>query len=140
MAALIFPVQSMAIKANNVENLMTFFTTPNERNKLDAMRNKGQFDNKSTIKGSAVSIIPEPTKIELKGVMTRENGKAVVWINNGNTLKSNRIDQQISVKTRSIKKGQLNISLKASQQRLRMKPGQQWNESDNKIIDKYQTK
>ena len=130
----------MANQNDKVGKLMTFFTTSSERNKLDQMRKAGKFDKDSAGKGNGVSILREPTKIEFKGLMIREKGQPVVWVNEGNTLKSSKINQQISVKTRSIKKDKLKVPIKISQKRINMKPGQQWTEVDNKVKDKYQTK
>jgi len=130
----------IANQNDKLGKLMTFFTTSSERNKLDQMRKTGKFDKGPGVTGSSVGIIREPTKVEFKGLMVREKGKPVVWINEGNTLKSNKINQQISVKTRFIKKDQLKVPVKVSQKKISLKPGQQWSEMDNKVKDKYQTK
>lgn len=137
---LVLSPELMADEDDNTKRLMTFFTTRGERNTLDDMRNAGKFDKDRVVKVSEDLSLQEPDKIEVKGIMLREKGEPVVWINKGNTLKSNQIDQQISVKTRSIKKEHLKIPVKVGHKRISMKPGQQWNESDNKIQDKYQTK
>ena len=134
------PQEILASQNDKAEKLMTFFTTSSERNKLDQMRKAGKFDKGSGAKGGGLAILREPTKVEFKGLMIREKGQPVVWINEGNTLKSNKINQQISVKTRFIKKDQLKVPVKVSQRRINLKPGQQWSETNNKVKDKYQTK
>lgn len=132
--------QVLADGNNSAKELMTLFTSASERVRLDHLRNSGKFDINSDARKMNVSVPREPDKVELKGVMIRGNGKSVVWINDGNTMKSNKIDQKIKVSDRSIKQDDLKVSIKVSQQRLKMKPGQQWNEVDNKVKDKYLTR
>jgi hypothetical protein len=140
LTGLSLSVETVAETTDDARRLMTFFTTSTERNKLDELRKQGKYNKKSGSRTSGVSILREPLKVELKGVMIREKGKPVVWVNNGNTLKSNQIDQQIRVKNKNIKKEQLKVSVKVSEKHLNLKPGQQWSESDNKVSDKYQAK
>lgn len=140
LSGLIFSQNLLAENKDKIEKLMTFFTTQTERNALNKRRDAGEYDKKTAGKGSGPAILREPVKVELKGVMIREKSGPVVWVNNGNTLKSNKIDHKISVNKQLIKKDQTKVLVRVNQKKLRMKPGQQWNELDNKVKDKYQTK
>ena len=127
----------MANDYESVDKLKTLFTTSSERSKLDEMRRSGNFSKKQTDAGVSISI--EPKKVTVRGLMMRENGEPVVWVNEGSTLKSSRIDNDIKVNTQRIKSG-VKIPVNVNQRRLTMKPGQEWTESGNKIKDSYQTK
>ncbi|MCW8853097.1 MAG: hypothetical protein OQK76_04400 [Gammaproteobacteria bacterium] len=120
----------------SINELKTFFTTSSERSKLNEMRRSGNFGAKQPDARSSISI--EPKKVKVRGVMMRENGEPVVWVNEGSTLKSRKIDD-ISVNTRRIKPA-ASIPLRINNRHLTMKPGQEWTESSNKIKDSYQTK
>jgi hypothetical protein len=124
---------------NNPERLKTLFTTQQERRQLDELRGAGSFDAlKDETSGPLIRL--EPLKVEVKGIVFREKGKPVVWINKGNTLKSKKIDDDIRVRTKYVKIKNLKVPVKVSDRSLRMKPGQVWLETDDKIKDKYQIK
>jgi len=135
-------VISQSAKANETDQLSKlkiFFTTPIERRQLDEFRNAGKFENKQA--DSSGSIIRlQPLKVEVKGVVFREKGKPVVWVNEGNTLKSKKIDEDIRVRTKYVKQKNLKVPLKVDDKSLRMRPGQVWLETEGKIKDKYQMK
>ena len=136
---LLFGMSPIVNAEEEIDKLKTLFTTQIERTELSNMRDRGEFDNEKN-KTSGVPVKLEPTKVELRGVIIREKGKPIVWVNNRNTLKSDVIDSEIAVKTKNINKKELKIPLRVNQKILTMKPGQTWNESENKIKDKYQTK
>ena len=141
---IIFSVSiSAGIKADTGDDagkLMTFFTTQTERSVLDEMRKAGKFDEDKAVQRSDAIIIREPDILVVKGIVLREKARPVVWVNNANTLKSDHIDQKISVKTPSINKQQLNIPVVVNQKRVTLKPGQQWREVDNTVRDTFQTR
>ena len=121
----------------SINELKTFFTTSSERSKLNEMRRSGNFGVKQPDAMATMSI--EPKKVRVRGVMIRENGEPVVWVNEGSTLKSRQIDNDISVNTRRIKPA-ASIPVIINNRHLTMKPGQEWTESSNKVKDSYQTK
>ncbi len=129
------------VQANEFEsqaNLKTLFTTPLERKQLDQMRDSGKFSKQQGADnpGSGVHL---PLTVDVRGVVIREVGKPVVWVNEGNTLKSEQIDG-VRVRTDYIKSEPVSIPVRVNQKTLKMKPGQQWQESDSKIKEKYQIK
>ena len=137
---LLFFIVTTDVCADNyasIGKLKTFFTTPSERSKLDEMRHIGKFGKKQA--DSGISIPIEPKKVKVRGVMIRENGEPVVWVNEGSTLKSRKIDNDIRVNTQRIKPA-ARIPVKVNNRHLIMKPGQEWTESSNRIEDSYQTK
>ena len=121
----------------SIDELKTFFTSSSERSKLNEMRRSGKFGKQQSDSGISVSI--EPKKVKVRGVMIRENGDPVVWVNQGSTLNSQKIDNDIRVNTRRIKSTE-SVPVKVNNRYLKMKPGQEWVESSNKIKDSYQTK
>lgn len=115
--------------------LKSLFTTPLERHKLDAFRDSGKF-NKS--QQHPISQIPRtPLKIDVRGIVIREAGQPVVWINDGNTLKSEKIDDSVRVRSEYIRKEPVIIPVRVADKTLKMKPGQHWDEQSDKIQDKY---
>lgn len=120
------------------DKLRTLFTTPLERNQLDDLRNSGEFDNVK--QENAVAIRLQPLKVEVKGVVYREKGNPVVFVNEGNTLKSNKIDDDIRVRSKYVKRKNNKVPLKVNEKSLKMKPGQTWIETEDKVKDNYQTK
>lgn len=140
ISATFYPLSAVSSDHDGVERLMTFFTTTTERNKLDEMRTTGGFDKNTELKSDASFFKGSPNKIELKGLMIRGKGKPVVWVNKESTIKSNKIDPQISVQIKSINKEKLKVPINFSQKKLILKPGQQWNETNSKVNDSFQMK
>ena len=139
-STLLYFMLTTCLQAENyasINELKTFFTTSSERSKLDEMRRAGKLSKKQADTG--ISIPVEPKKVKVRGLVIRENGEPVVWVNEGSTLKSHKIDNDIKVNTRRIKPA-ARISVKVNNRQLMMKPGQEWTESSNRIEDSYQTK
>ncbi len=127
---------AFAINENSQKKLGTLFTSPGVRYQLDQKRNKGilQKPEKQSISQTA----REPIKLKMKGLVIRQNKKPVVFINNQNTLKSRKIDNDITVKTHKIKKQNYSIPVRVVNKIIKLKPGQQWDERNHKIQDNYQ--
>ncbi len=125
-----------ANNANSQKKLGTLFTSPSIRYQLDQKRNKGTLQQPA--KQSLSNTVREPIQIKMKGLVIRKNKKPVVFINNENTLKSRKINNDITVKTNKIKKQNYNIPVRVVNKTIKLKPGQQWNESNHKIQDNYQ--
>jgi len=131
-------VESATI-SDSAKRLRTLFTTPLERKKLDELRKAGEFD-KAGGQSSGAAIIREPLKVEVKGIVYREAHKPVVFVNKGNTMKSQKIEDGVSVRPAGLKKGRLKVPVRVYQKTLSMKPGQYWTETDKKVRDNYQIK
>ena len=134
-----FNQYTWAKEFDDASKLRTLFTTAQERRELDKLRASGKFD--SAQKGSSGPAVRlEPLKVEVKGVVFREQGDPVVWVNEGNTMKSKKIDDGIRVRTQYIKQKNMKVPVKVHGKSLKMRPGQIWVETDNKVKDKYQDK
>lgn len=126
---------------NDISKLHTLFTTPGERRDLNALRDSGKFDSSGgTTQSAGPAVRLQPLKVEVKGVMFREQGEPVVWVNKGNTIKSKKIDDNIRVRTQYVKQKSLKVPVKVFDKSLKMKPGQVWQETDKKVKDNYQIK
>jgi len=122
----------------SARNLKALFTTPLERIKLDEMRNNGSFSKNTSNESS--NLVRLPLKIDVRGIVIREVGSPVVWVNEGNTLKSEKIENGVKVRSDYIRNEPVMIPVRVDQKTLKMKPGQQWDETSDKIQDKYQIK
>jgi len=132
---LLFPLFSHAEIAP-VDNLRTFFTAKQTRTQLDDLRSSGKYSKNS---GSA-SILREPAKVKMQGVVIRDGKTPVVFVNNENTLKTHHLSNDVTVRDHKIKKQDYKIPVRVHQQGVTLKPGQQWDESTRKIEDTYRIK
>ena len=62
--------------------LQKLFTDPQQRSQIDALR-------RGTVSDQGAR---ETNKVNLSGYMRRSDGKSVVWVNDGNTIESTRVD------------------------------------------------
>jgi len=128
----------MASNYASSQQLGTFFTSPGVRHQLNQQRDSGKYDLNSDKK--SFGILHEPLKIKMQGVVIRDNKNPVVFVNDSNTLKSTSVNSQIKVKTTKVKSETVTVPVKVSGHSIKLKPGQQWNESDRKTRDNYQIK
>lgn len=136
---LFIPVTPSVLSAaeyDRVTQLKRLFTTEYERDELNRLRNSGKYNKQSTTT-SAISF-REPVNIKMQGIVHRKNKKPVVFINDNNTLDSATINNEIIVSETRIKANK--VPVRINQQSLKLKPGQQWNETSRKTQDNYQIK
>lgn len=136
---LITPFAGIASEYATEDKLHTFFTSSSERSQLDEMRQSGHYANGDN-RNTTGSIFHDPVKVEVKGVVIRKYHKPVVFVNDGNTLSSREISGSISVNDRHVKSPDYKVPVNINQQALKLKPGQQWTESERQIKDNYQIK
>jgi len=132
---LIFPLLSYA-EISSVDNLRTFFTSKQERAQLDQLRSAGKYTNGS----SGTSMLQEPVKVKMQGVVIRKGKTPVVFVNDENTLKTHHLSNDVTVRDHKIKKQGYKIPVRVNQQGVTLKPGQQWDESSRKVEDTYRIK
>jgi len=132
---LLFPVFSYAEIAP-VDNLRTFFTTKQIRTQLDSQRSSGKYSNNT----NNASILREPAKVKMQGIVIRDGKTPVVFVNNENTLKTHHLSNDVTVRDHKIKKQGYKIPVRVNQQGVTLKPGQQWDESSKKVEDTYRIK
>ena len=138
---MLLPLLVWADNYDSQANLQFLFTTPAERMELDQLRNSGVYkkiQSRSKIKDAPVS--REPLKVVMRGIVYKDGDKPVVWVNEGNTVKSSRIDEVINVNTSKISEGSTKVPVKIFNRTYKMKPGEVWTESDYQVKDMYQIK
>lgn len=125
------------VAENSQSDLQTFFTTKSERQQLNALRNSGAYsDDKKPMSGITFT----PLTVEMQGVVIRDSKKPVVFVNNENTLKTQHLSNDVTVRDHKIKKPSYTVPLRVKGEALKLRPGEQWQESDRKVQDKYQIK
>jgi hypothetical protein len=114
---------------NGSEALKRLFTDQESRARIDAAR-----------KGDPVIANSERdkslNKIRIDGVVIRENGENVVWVNGENSLKSNKTGSA-HVNTRQIDSQNYRVLIRTDDKTLRLKPGQVWSGESGKVTDDY---
>jgi len=106
------------------KQLQSLFMTVEQREQVDDIRNGTE----KTIINEASARVEKFKKITVTGFVKRSNGKNVVWLNGGNTLKSN-FSQGVQVQTNSINTlGQVTVIV--DDKRLKLKPGESWSKTN----------
>lgn len=114
---------------SGAESLSRLFTDPETRARMDATRN-----------GDPVSAGSEPEqaaqKVRVDGVVIRENGENVVWINGESSLKSNN-KAGAHARPRQIDSENYRVPVRIDDKTVRLKPGQAWSGESGKVADDY---
>jgi hypothetical protein len=131
-----FNYSSAAPLLDSQKSLHTLFTTPLTRKQLDKQRSNGKYNITSQTTNST-SVTSKPVIVKMQGVVIRKNKKPVVFVNDSNTLKSSKVNSKLIVNTRKLTKSTYNVPVRVNQNTFKLKPGQQWNEADNKVVDQY---
>jgi len=119
-------------------SLRTLFTTNHVRSQLDQLRNQGKFDK---IKNeSSTVILRDPAIVKMQGLVIRQNAEPVVFVNDANTLKSPQVNGEVYVNTAKVKKHEYQVPARVYGQNIKLKPGQQWNESKQQVQENFQIK
>jgi len=119
----------LASAGNGAEGLNRLFTDPETRARMDAAR-KGDpvLEN--------IGEYQSAKKIRVDGVMMRENGDNVVWVNGESSLDNNKIDGA-RVRTKQIDRKNYRVPLRLDDKTVRLKPGQAWTDESGKVSDDY---
>jgi len=133
----IFISSAYAENINMKNELRTLFTSPGIRAQLDKQRRQGKFilHNQEETTNSTPR---KPVTVKMQGLVLRKNKPPVVFVNNNNTLSSRVIDSELVVKTNKIKKKKYIIPVRVFNKTIKLKPGQQWNDTDGKIKDSFE--
>jgi len=134
----LLPSISVASNYAPLDQLQTFLTSPDVRSQLNQQRDSGKYELNSD--KNVANFLRKPLEVKMQGVVLREKHKPVIFVNDSNTLKSSSVNQQIKVKAENIKSNSVIIPIKVNTQPIKLKPGQQWNETDRKTLDNYQIK
>ncbi|RDH82644.1 MAG: hypothetical protein DIZ80_10205 [endosymbiont of Galathealinum brachiosum] len=118
-------------------SLRTLFTSSQVRDELDSQRDQGKFKLQQS---TSTVIFREPVTVKMQGIVLRENKKPVVFVNDGNTIKSRKVDNEIIVSTKKVSKKAYKVPVRVNQRNVKLKPGQQWNETDRQVEENYRIK
>jgi len=113
-----FVIASSAATFNEAA-LKTLFTSPAERNNIDASR-----QGVATTGTSARST--GPSSVHVNGIVTRSDNKSVVWINGKSTLDNTMVDG-VKVYPNAMKKNN-KIPVRVDGRMVYVKPGETWSE------------
>jgi len=127
---------SLAFGYDTADKLHTLFTSPGIRIQLDEIRNSGAF-NKTTAENTHFNL-QQKVNVNMQGIVIRKNQPPIIFVNDNNTLNSPVISNDILIHTNNMSSSSITIPLKARQKSLKLKPGQQWNESEGKTNESFQ--
>lgn len=118
-----------ASAADGVKDLNRLFTDPESRTRMDAAR-KGDpvFEN--------IEAEQTTNKIRVDGVVIRENGDNVVWVNGESSLNSSNAGGA-HVRTRQVDRRDYRVPVRVDDKTVRLKPGQVWTGESGKVKDDY---
>ena len=134
---IIFSGSTPADTLDTESSLRTLFTSSQIRDQLNTQRNQGKFNKKTS---SITAIFREPLTVKMQGIVIRENKKPVVFVNDGNTIKSSKVNNEIIVNTNKVGAKAYKVPVRVNQRRVKLKPGQQWNETDRQVQESYRIK
>ena len=110
------------------EDLGRLFTDSAQREKLEAVRydayvKEAESDNPTTA-------------LTVNGVVLRDDGKSVVWVNGRSTLEG-QPGFGVIVDANAANHNNYSVPIEVDGQRLRMKPGQTWSDGSGTVKDNY---
>ena len=140
LIAVLLPGHVAAEGFASATRLQSLFTTPAERQQLNKMREAGKFAGGMPLQSSSKAVTREPLKVEMRGVMIRDGDSPVVWVNQGNTLQSTTIEEGVRVKPQKMDAASKQVPVRIFNRTYRMKPGEVWTETSNRVEDAYQIK
>ena len=106
-------------------DLQKLFTDKKQRAQIDAART-GNYSGAGS---------QQTSKISVSGYVTRSDGKSVAWVNNKNTLDSQRIDD-VKIQRSSIGKNK-KVTVSVDGKRKQLKPGEVWHKETGEIVESY---
>lgn len=111
------------------------FTRGDERARLDRAREGVRIESRG---GERRAVVPEePPKVpdvHLQGYVRRSDGPPAVWVNDGNTLRGDRVGGRLQVQSGRIDGGTVLIRLPDGRS-IRLKPGQRYDPDSGRVVD-----
>lgn len=114
----IFIPSQVAAQQYSEQSLKTLFTSQQERQDIERGRKGNNFSSDQGLVG--------PSSIQINGMVKRNNGKSVVWVNGKSTLDNSMIDG-VKVYSKSIRTNN-KIPVMIDGRKVYLKPGQTWSE------------
>ena len=129
---------SPGIRADDLGRL---FTTPEERQMLEALRNQPPRAEAPAEPLEPEALAPEPPPVQsvrVDGFVSRSRGNNTVWINGINSLTGDLGSQQVDVSVRGIRGQTVPVRVQNSPVGVGLKPGQTFDPSASRVVDIYQ--
>ncbi|MGH8610827.1 MAG: hypothetical protein ACREYF_01965 [Gammaproteobacteria bacterium] len=129
---------SPGIRADDLGRL---FTTPKERQMLDALRNRPRSAEAPAEPLETEALAPEPPPVQsvrVDGFVSRSRGNNTVWINGTNSLTGDLGSQQVDVNVRGIRGQTVPVRVQNSPAGVGLKPGQTFDPGAGRVVDIYQ--
>ena len=129
---------SPGIRADDLGRL---FTTPEERQMLEALRNQPRRAEAppEPLEPEAPAPKPPPLQsVRVDGFVSRSRGNNTVWINGTNSLTGDLRSHQVDVNVRGIRGQTVPVRVQNSPVGVGLKPGQSFDPSDSRVVDLYQ--
>lgn len=121
---LLFPACANATGFNE-QLLKKLFTSPSERQAINATRRGGSGDFSVT----------GPSSIQIDGIVSRSNGKSVVWVNGKSALSGSMVDG-VKVNANAMNKNN-KIPVQVDGRTVYIKPGETWSEETGVVENDY---
>lgn len=122
---LLFSANASAVGYNE-QMLKQLFTSPSERQSLNSTRRGGQ---------SSDFYVSGPASVQVNGIVSRSDGKSVVWINGKNTMNNSMVDG-VKVYSNEMKNNN-KIPVRVDGRMVYVKPGETWSEETGVVDDNY---
>jgi hypothetical protein len=140
LISLLLPTVAQGENYAAASQLKSLFTTPSQRQQLDKLRDAGKYAGIEAEQVTARPVFREPLLVEMRGVLIKNGQQPVVWVNRGNTLDSAIIEEGIRVPPGRTDAASKQVPVRIYGKTYQMKPGEIWNEINEKVIDSYQIK
>ncbi len=122
------------------EQLGFLFMSKESRDLLNQRRsefNDKQYQKRNEEIQPTLQLNSEPVVLEVHGLVLRSGGKPTVWLNNSNTFSGQNLSDNISIELDYIKRYNYQIPVLLDNKKIILKPGQIWNEKENRIMEAY---
>lgn len=129
---------SLGIRADDLGRL---FTTPEERQMLEALRNQPRRAEAPPEPLETEALAPEPPAVQsvrVDGFVSRSRGNNTVWINGTNSLTGDLGSHQVDVNVRGIRGQTVPVRVQNSPVGVGLKPGQTFDPAAARVVDIYQ--
>jgi len=124
-------LSAMVFNVSFAEELGRLFTTVEERQMLDGLRNA---------KPNEIIVVGEESKpviggITVNGLVYRKGRKSTAWINNENTYEGNLSHQYIRIHPENINPDKIQVEISENVTDISLKVGETYDPSDENVTD-----
>lgn len=140
LLAYIVPSIAMCDEQNYSDQFRRLFTTNEERVLLDRVRRNDfpeNFELDDKLEQDVEVRYERRLELHVQGVMLRDDGNHVVWVNGENTMSKPELEPGVAVDLRNILEDGPNIPVSTLTSQFNIKPGQIWLEDVDKVVEAY---